>query len=163
VDDHAAIIELLARYATIPDGKNWDGVFDVFAESVMWDFESLGAGPAAALTPAEILAWIKPGFTGCLATHHSITNHRITVEGDRASIRAHIRAEHWIDQALVENGQNCWLLVGFYDDEAILTPDGWRLSSVRLTVTFQSGREVMQLAMVEGQRVLSSAANAAGN
>jgi hypothetical protein len=163
MDDRAAIIELLSRYATIPDAKNWDGVFDVFADSVLWDFESLGAGPAATVTPEEILEWIKPGFTGCLATHHSITNHRIAIEGDQASIRAHIRAEHWIDEAIAGNGPTCWLVVGFYDDEAIRTPNGWRLSSIRLTVTYQTGGEAMQLAMIEGQRVLSVSAHPAGS
>jgi hypothetical protein len=150
MDDRAALIELLSRYATIPDAKNWDGVFDVFADSVLFDFESLGGGPAAALNREEILEWIKPGFAGFVATHHSITNHRIAIDGDHASIRAHIRAEHWIDEALAGGGPTCWLVVGFYDDEAIRTPDGWRLSSVRLTVRYQSGGEVLHIAMVEG-------------
>jgi hypothetical protein len=149
MDDRAALIELLSRYATIPDAKNWDGVFDVFADSVLFDFESLGGAPASELSPEEILEWIKPGFTGFLATHHSITNHRIAIDGDYASIRAHIRAEHWIDEALAGDGPTCWLVVGFYDDEAVRTPDGWRLSSVRLTVTYQSGGEVLQIGMVE--------------
>ena len=81
----------------------------------------------------------------------------------KASIRAHVRAERWIDQTLAGDGPTCWPVVGFYDDEAILTPNGWRLSSVRLTETYQSGTEAMQLAMVEGQRVLSTTTHAAGN
>jgi hypothetical protein len=38
------------------------------------------------------------------------------------------------------------LVVGFYDDEAIRTPDGWRLTKVRLTVTHQEHPELQKLA-----------------
>ena len=92
-------MELLARYATILDEKHFDGVLDVFTDTVRWDFESVGAGPVTVMSPADIKAWLLPGFTGAsVATHHAITNHRIDVDGDRATIRAHIHAEHWIDR-----------------------------------------------------------------
>ena len=157
VEDRFAIMELLARYATIPDEKNFDGVFDVFADSVRWDFESVGGGPASMMTPAHIKAWLLPGFTGFVATHHAITNHRITVDGDHAAIRAHFHAEHWIDPAEAGGGPTCWLATGFYDDEAVRTPDGWRLSSVRLTMTHSDGIEIVPIAHAVGQRKLDAA------
>ena len=62
------------------------------------------------MSPADIKAWLLPGFTGAsLATHHTITNHRIDVDGDRATIRAHIHAEHWIDPAEAGDGPQCWV------------------------------------------------------
>ncbi len=48
-------------------------------------------------------------------------------------MHAHVRAEHW----LPSGEPNRWLVVGFYDNEAVRTPDGWRLSSVRLTASYQ--------------------------
>jgi 3-phenylpropionate/cinnamic acid dioxygenase small subunit len=157
MDDWGAIVDLLAQYASIPDAKNWDAVAVVFADEVQWDFSSLGV-PVMTLTPRQILDAVQPGFMGCLATHHSITNHRIAVEGDRATIRAHIRAEHWIDPIVAGDGPDCWLVVGFYDDEAIRTNDGWRLSSVRLTVNHDTGRSAFSHALESGQRMLAEAA-----
>ena len=157
-DDRFAIMELLAKYATIPDEKNFDGVFDVFTDTVRWDFESVGNGPATMKTPADIKAWLLPGFTGFAATHHAITNHRIAIDGDHAVVRAHIHAEHWIDPARAGGGPTCWVAVGFYDDEAVRTAEGWRLCSVRLTMTHSSGIEVAPIARAIGQELLNAAA-----
>ena len=48
----------------------------------------------------------------------------------RRVTEAHIRAEHWAPPEVAAGGPNCWLVVGFYDDVAARTPQGWRLSSV---------------------------------
>jgi SnoaL-like domain len=157
IEDRFALMELLAKYASIPDEKNFDGVFDVFADSVRWDFESIGNGPPSMVTPADIKAWLLPGFTGFAATHHAITGHRISVDGDHATIRAHIHAEHWIDPALAGDGPTCWVAVGFYDDEAVRTIDGWRISGVRLTVTHSTGIEVVPIAIAHGLELLGIA------
>ena len=157
VEDRFEIMELLAHYATIADEKHFDGVFDVFTDPVRWDFESLGAGPATMMTHAEIRAWLLPGFTGFVATHHAITNHRIAIDGDHATIRAHLHAEHWIDPAEAAGGPTCWLATGFCDDDAVRTPHGWRISSVRL-MTHSDGIEIVPIAGAVGQRILDRAA-----
>ena len=100
------------------------------------------------------MAQIRTGFYGFKATHHAITNHRVTVDGDTAHVRAHIRAEHWLSPELAGDEPNCWLVVGFYDDDAIRTPDGWRLQRVKLTVTHQENADLWPIALAEGQRVL---------
>ncbi|MEU7399354.1 nuclear transport factor 2 family protein [Streptomyces albogriseolus] len=33
-------------------------------------------------------------------THHAITGHVIEIDGDRATIHAHIRTEHWVPEEL---------------------------------------------------------------
>jgi hypothetical protein len=65
----------------------------------------------------------------------------VTIDGDRATIHAHIRAEHWLPAELVGDGPNCWLVIGFYDDEAVRTPDGWRPALFKLTVTYQENAQ----------------------
>ena len=44
-------------------------------------------------------------------------------------------------------GPNCWLVVGFYDDVAVRTPEGWRLSSVTLTMTHQENEALLAAVM----------------
>jgi hypothetical protein len=75
-----------------------------------------------------------------------VTGHRIAIEGDRATIHAHVHAEHWLSPDLGGDGPNCWLAVGFYDDEAVRTPDGWRLSRFKLTVTHQENGHLRAVA-----------------
>ncbi|MGX1095970.1 hypothetical protein RKD47_006736 [Streptomyces albogriseolus] len=40
------------------------------------------------------------------------------------------------------------LVVGFYDNEAIRTPHGWRLSSIKLTATHQENAHLPGLTAV---------------
>lgn len=93
-------------------------------------------------------------FAGFVATHHSITNHRIQIDGDVAQIGAHIRAEHWVAPELAEPGRNRWLAVGFYDDEAVRTDNAWRLRRVRMDLAYQDNVEVFGVALAEGKRIL---------
>ena len=44
--DREQLVELLARYASIPDTRDFDELpKTVFTDRVIWDFESVGAGP----------------------------------------------------------------------------------------------------------------------
>jgi hypothetical protein len=98
------------------------------------------------------MAVTASAFSAFTATHHAITNHRIVIDADRATIRAHVRAEHWLPAEMVGDGPACWLVVGFYDDEAVRTVDGWRLSKVRLTVTHQDNPHLFVLARDAARR-----------
>ena len=55
--------------------------------------------------------------------------------------------EHWAPPEVAAGGPNCWLVVGFYDDVAERTPDGWRLSSVKLTLTHQENEALLAASM----------------
>ena len=145
--DRDELVELMGRYATMADTRDWDEMpRSVLCEEVAVDFSSLGT-PAATLTREEWCRGSRQVFAGWTATHHSITNHRIVVDGDRATIRAHVRAEHWAPPDVAAGGPGCWLVVGFYDDVAVRTPDGWRLGSLRLTATHQENAELLTATM----------------
>jgi hypothetical protein len=136
--DHEQLVELLARYASIPDTRDFDELpKTVFTDRVVVDFESVGAGPAIEIERDAFMQQLRTFFAGWQATHHAITNHRIRVDGDIASIRAHIHAQHWLPIDVAPRHRNRWLVVGFYDDEAVRTPDGWRLRKVRLTMSYE--------------------------
>ena len=141
--DRDELVELMSRYANIPDTQNWDELpRSVFCEEFMCDFSSLGV-PARTLSRDDWCKRTKALFVHWTATHHAITNHQIAVERDRATIRAHVRAEHWVSPETATGGPNCWLVVGFYDDVAVRTDEGWRLSSVKLTVTYQENEALL--------------------
>jgi hypothetical protein len=136
--DREELVELLARYASIADTRDFDELpKTVFTDRVIWDFESVGAGPPIEIERDVFMQQLRTFFADWQATHHSITNHRVRVDGDVASIRAHIHAQHWLPPDVAPQHRNRWLVVGFYDDEAVRTPDGWRLSKVRLTMTYE--------------------------
>jgi hypothetical protein len=145
--DRDELMELMSRYADMPDTPNWDELpRSVLCDPFTCDFSSLGA-TAGTFSRDAWCERTKQVFAGWTATHHVITNHRIAIDGDRATIRAHVRAEHWAPPDVAAGGPNCWLVVGFYDNVAELTAEGWRLSSVTLTVTHQENNALLAASM----------------
>jgi len=131
------LMELMSRYANMSDTQDWDELpCSVLCAEFTSDFASLGF-PVATVSRDAWCEQSKQASARWTATHHAITNHRIAIDGDRATIRAHVRAEHWVPAGMAAGGPDCWLVVGFYDNVAVRTPEGWRLSSIKLTVTHQ--------------------------
>ena len=90
-------IDLIGRAASIPDTRDRDELpKSVFADRVVWDFESLGAGPPFEADRDMLMEGGRTAFAEWQATHHAITNHQIHVDGDVATLRAHIHAQHWL-------------------------------------------------------------------
>ncbi len=143
LSDRDELVELMARYASMADTKDFDELpKTVLTDPVIGDFESVGAGPPSEVTREAFAQQLKTFFAGWQATHHSITNHRVSIDGDNATIRAHVHAQHWLPPEVAPHGRNRWLVVGFYDNEAVRTPDGWRLTRVRLTMTYEERPDV---------------------
>ena len=95
--DREELVELLARYVSIPDTKDWEELpRTVFTDRVVCDFESVGGGPPREVEREVFVDGVRTFFAGWQATHHAITNHRIRIDGDVATIRAHVQAQHWL-------------------------------------------------------------------
>jgi len=146
--DRDELVELMSRYASIADTRDFGELpRSVLCEEVTTDFSSLGAGPARTSTRDEWCRATALAFAGWAATHHAITNHRIAADGGRATIRAHVRVEHWAPEEVAAGGPRCWLVVGFYDHVAVRTPDGWRLREITLTAVHQENEALLAATM----------------
>ena len=119
--DKAEIIEVLNLYGFALDARVWD-LFDlVFTEDVIAEF-----GPAGAAWRG--LAEFKRSFAEFHATldnhQHTMMGHLVHVDGDKAF------AFSWGNWLLVrddaEDGTS-WIGTGWYDDELVRTPNGWRI------------------------------------
>ncbi|NEB78650.1 nuclear transport factor 2 family protein [Streptomyces sp. SID14478] len=138
LSDRSELVELHGRYADIADLKEFTELPGlVFTDPVTLDFGSVADIPPMTVPLSDYVETLRAAFAPYVATHHTITGHVIEVEGDRATIHAHVRAEHWCPEELAAGGPDRWLVVGFYDNEAVRTPDGWRLDRVKLTATHQ--------------------------
>jgi hypothetical protein len=147
LNDRDELVELMGRYADMADTRDWDDLpRSVLCDEVTFAAPSLGS-PSTTTTREVWCAASRRAFAGWVATHHAVTGHRITVDGDRATIRAHVRAEHWAPAEVAAGGPDCWLVVGFYDDVAVRTPDGWRLASITLTAIHQENPTLLAATM----------------
>ncbi|WP_367124640.1 nuclear transport factor 2 family protein [Streptomyces phytohabitans] len=140
--DRAEIVELLGRYADMADLKDFDTPERVYADEVALDFESVVGVPPMTVPLDQYVEVLRGAFAPFAATHHVISGHVVALDGDRATVHAHVRAEHWLPAESAAGGPDCWLVVGFYDNEAVRTPDGWRLSRVKLTATHQENPQL---------------------
>jgi hypothetical protein len=148
LSDRADLIELLGRYADIADLKEFTELPGlVFTDLLTLDFGSVADIPPMTMPLGDYVETIRTAFAFYTATHHVITGHVIDIDGDSATIHAHVRAEHWVTNELANGGPNCWLVVGFYDNEAVRTADGWRLNRVRLTSTYQENPHLSSVAL----------------
>lgn len=152
LNDRAELIELLGRYADIADLKEFTNLPGrVFTDPVTVDFEAVAGIPPMTVPLAVYNYNVRGAFAPYAATHHAITGHVIDVDGDRAKIHAHVRAEHWLPAELAGDGPHRWLVVGFYDNEAVRTSKGWRLDRIKLTPTYQENPQLSSAALSAGQ------------
>jgi SnoaL-like domain len=141
--DRADLIELLGRYADIADLKEFTELPGlVFTDPLTLDFEAVAGIPPMTIPLSDYVESLRAAFAPYKATHHVITGHVVDLDGDTATIHAHVRAEHWLP-----DGPDSWLVVGFYDNEAVRTPDGWRLTRVKLTPTHQENPHLSSMAL----------------
>lgn len=142
--DRGEIIELFGRYADIADTKSFDELPRlVHTDPFIVDFQSVADVPPTETALDDYVQILRGSFDPFVATHHAITGHVIDVDGDRARAHAHVRAEHWVPDEVADGGPNRWLVVGFYDNEAVRTGNGWRFSRVKLTAAYQENAHLL--------------------
>jgi hypothetical protein len=139
--DRAEISDMLTAYATAADTRNWPAIADLFTSSGVVE-SPLGSFPAHEY-PQHAARLMEPFW----ATHHIITNHAVTIDGERASSRAYLQALH-----LTEPGDSSRHadIGGWYDHEYVRVDGRWRVE-----------RMVLQFVWTDGEPFGESAAGAA--
>lgn len=123
-DDRQDISELLVRYATGIDRRDWPLFRTVFTDDCHLDYGEIGTWSGVdAVTDFMEQVHALAGHT-----LHRLTNQAITLRGDTATARTYI--DGLIMAADNNSGVNA---IGFYDDDIVRTPAGWRISRRRYT------------------------------
>lgn len=137
---HWDVTNAVSRFFTAIDAQDWDGVADRMTDPIHTDYESFGAGPPASQPPRDVIAGWKGIVPGFEHTHHQLGNYNVEVDNDRASVSCYVTASHVL-------GERCWTVVGRYEMALVRQGGAWRLSSLRLLYRFQSGQELLPVAM----------------
>jgi 3-phenylpropionate/cinnamic acid dioxygenase small subunit len=123
-EDRQDISELLVRYATGIDRRDWPLFRTVFTDDCELDYGEIGTWQGVdAVTDFMDKTHAMAGHT-----LHRLTNQVIAVDGDNATARTYIDAVIMFGDN--QAGVNAW---GFYDDEVVRTADGWRIARRRFT------------------------------
>ena len=130
-DDRLAIINLTIAYCWALDERDWESLGQVFHEDATAE---LGAGVEEGV--AAIIRRVAGVLTPLDASQHFVSNHQVAVDGNRATCRCYLQAQHVRKAAA--GGRN-YLIAGRYEDELVRTADGWRIAHRRLVMTWREG------------------------
>jgi hypothetical protein len=128
--DRAAITDVTIRYCWALDTKDWAVLDTVFTEDANGDLLEDVVGRVA------IKKRVETALSHMDETQHLISNHQIVVQGDTATCRCYLQAQHVRKAA--HGGPN-FIIAGRYEDELKRTPEGWRISFRRLVVMWTDG------------------------
>ena len=123
-EDRQDIADVLTRYATGIDRRDWPLFRTVFTDDCELDYGEIGVWKGVDAVTDFM------DKTHALAGHtlHRLTNQVITVDGDAAEARTYVDA--LIMMADNKSGVNG---IGYYDDELIRSHTGWRIVRRRFT------------------------------
>jgi SnoaL-like domain len=119
--DNEQIAEVLIRYATGIDFKDWALLRTCWIEDVDVDYGEVGR-----YSGADAITGLMEQLHGAMGpTYHRMTNFAIAVDGDRATARSYV---HAVLQAIPDDATSWVEALGHYDDELLRTSDGWRIA-----------------------------------
>src|SRR6478735_5312882 len=139
IDDYAAIVAVLNRYADVCDTKEFDRFVNVFTVDATMDYTNM---PDVHVGPHEIADNVRGHLGGCGATQHLLGNYEVEVDGDAARASCKVRAFHL---GLGEQVGKTFEALATYRDRLVRTPDGWRIAARTMDVAVLLGAfEVLQ-------------------
>ncbi len=141
--DREDISQVLYRYATAIDTRDWDLLATCFSEDLEADFRAFG-GREVVKGRDTWLAAIRSTIEGLDATQHLTANHVHTVDGDEGTLVAYLQAVHRLDTARSDPE---YTVGGYYTCDMVRTAEGWRMRRYSLAVTWHRGnRDILRQA-----------------
>src|SRR5215204_7690537 len=135
--------ELAIRLATDEidnscDAKDWEKCRSFFASEVEVDFKSLSVDEPSKIAADDLIDAWKTNLFAEKKTYHQRGNHRIEIDGDRATVFSKAYAFN-----LLESGEitGLWEVWGNYTHDFVRSGAGWKCSAMKLEVIYQRGAE----------------------
>jgi 3-phenylpropionate/cinnamic acid dioxygenase small subunit len=122
VVDRIAMDDLLTRYATAIDSRDWDLLDTVFTNGAHLDYRSAGGVEG---TYPEVRQWLSDVLPMFDLTQHLVVNREFRLRDDGAEARS-----CFLNINRLEVKGKPWLFTvgGRYHDQHVNTPHGWRIA-----------------------------------
>lgn len=126
------IQQVLLRYATVLDERDWPALSEIFLSESLAHYEGLGLFDGLPVIQRVIREFLE----ACGNTQHLIGNIRIDVRGNRASARSYLLGTYpglgcYLGKTLMVWGENV--------DEFELHAQGWRIARRRTSLRHVTG------------------------
>lgn len=116
MSDIEQITNVLVRYATGIDSRDWNLFRTCFTEDAQLDYGPLGRWNSR----EAVTRFMEVSHSG--PSQHRLSNFAITIEGNRARARTYVDA--------IVFGPGGWggaQTIGYYDDELVYSAEGWQI------------------------------------
>jgi hypothetical protein len=124
ISDRIEIDDLLTRYATGVDRRDWDLWESCFTPDARIDYSAFG-GIAGGVK--QVRAWLAETFRGFGNSQHLVINREVHLDGDRATARSGFYNPMSLP---VGDGEHVlWFDGGYYNDVLVRTPTGWKIQT----------------------------------
>jgi 3-phenylpropionate/cinnamic acid dioxygenase small subunit len=131
LSDRLEITDLLTRYATAVDRKDWDLYRKVFTADAHIDYTSAGGIAGDLETQTK---WLEEALAQFPKTQHMVANIDVVfTDPDHATVEA------MFHNPMVMSDSSSFVTGGWYHHEVTRTPDGWRSSNLREESAYFSG------------------------
>lgn len=130
--DRLEIHELLVRYATGIDRRDWDQFRTCFTTDCVADYTDIGLWHGV----DEITAFMDETHAGVGHTLHRITNQAVAAgpDANTATARSYVDAI-----VMLADNQTGVRAVGFYDDDLVRDDLGWQIARRTFTPVVYEG------------------------
>ena len=122
LEDRIAAEDLLTRYATAVDRRDWEQYRSIFTTDAEIDYTSAGG---IAGTVDEVVEFLSTSLEMFEMTQHLVSNIDLEVNGDSATVTA------MFNNPMRLPGGDTWFTGGWYHHDLVRTPDGWRSRRLR--------------------------------
>ncbi len=122
--DRIEIDDLLTRYATAVDARDWELLDTVFTADAVLDYRSAGGIRGPYPRVRDWLASVLPLFEW---TQHLVVNRAVVVEPDGAAARSR-SIFHNPNEMTVDDRPWLFVVGGCYHDRMERGPGGWRIT-----------------------------------
>lgn len=134
--DRQEIIDLLVRYTTAVDTKNWALLAQCLTPDAVADYgEDFGCYEGY---PA--IETVLKSFHALDVSQHMLSNFVVEIDGDSAKTICYVHAQHYMAGA---EGGEFFTVGGTCEDEVIRTDNGWRIKKRTFTATWAEGNAGM--------------------
>jgi 3-phenylpropionate/cinnamic acid dioxygenase small subunit len=119
------VSDLLVRYATGIDARDWELLRSCFSDDCVADYGDVGRWTSG----DEITAWMRTTHEPLGPTLHRISNVVVASDGESVTARSYV-------DAIVLGPGNIGgaQAAGHYDDIVVESPDGWRIARRKYTM-----------------------------
>ena len=139
LSDRAGIILVVDEIDNAVDAKEWERCRGYFTDEIYADFTSLAGGSPGNMRADDLVgAWVTNLHADKLS-HHMRTNHRVTIDGDRAEVFSKGYALNILRR---RTGSDLWEVWGNYTHTLERTSEGWKCSGMTFVVTYARGNEM---------------------